>query len=249
MTQLQGKRALVTGGATGIGAAVAIRLAERGSDVAVTHFGHEPDQVLQQIRDRGARAIAIKLDARDSGAVSEAVQTVVAEFGGLDIVVNNAGGLVARVGLEEATDEHWHHVIDLNLSSAFYVTRAAAAHLGDGGRVVSISSLAAHNGGGPGAFAYAAGKAGLLGLTRALAKDLAPRGITINAVTPGFILDTPFHEQFTPPSAQQAAIAGTPVGRAGTPGDIAAAVEYLTSPDAGFVTGVVLDVNGGTYFV
>lgn len=246
--QLQGRVALVTGAAVGIGAAIARRLAAAGADVAVTHYGHDPGAVLDAVQAHGVRAAAYRVDARDSAAVGEAVAAVRAEFGRLDILVNNAGGLVARQGVAEASDAHWHHVIDLNLSSAFYFTRACVPLLGEGARIVSVSSLAAHNGGGAGAFAYAAGKAGMLGLTRALAKELAPQGVTVNAVAPGFILDTPFHEQFTPPEAQVAAVEATPVGRAGSPDDIAAAVEYLVSPNASFTTGVVLDLNGGTYF-
>ncbi len=245
---LQGKVALVTGGATGIGAAVAVRLAERGADVALTHYSHDPAGVVEAITAVGRRALALKVDVRDSAATTAAVESVVTELGALDIVVNNAGGLVARRPLEETTDEHWHHVVDLNLASAFYVTRAASPHLGTGGRIVSVASLAGQNGGGAGALAYASSKAGMLGFTRALAKEFAPRGITVNAITPGFILDTPFHETFTPAEAQAAAIAATPVGRAGSPRDTAAAIEFLVSDDASFLTGVVIDVNGGTYF-
>lgn len=246
---LKGKVALVTGAAVGIGAAIAERLAAAGADVALTHFGHDPADAIAKVRAHGARAVSYRVDARDSAAVTDTVRSAESALGRIDILVNNAGGLVERQGIAEASDEHWHHVIDLNLSSAFYFTRACEPLLPDGGRIVAVSSLAAHNGGGAGAFAYAAGKAGMLGLTRALAKELAPRGITVNAVAPGFILDTPFHEQFTSQAAQVAAVASTPVGRAGEPSDIAAAVEYLVSADASFCTGVVLDLNGGTYFI
>jgi 3-oxoacyl-[acyl-carrier protein] reductase len=246
---LSGKRALVTGAATGIGASIAIRLAERGADIAFTYYSHDPSDVVDAVRARGRNAIAFRVDARDSEAVSNIVEDAVVELGGLDILVNNSGGLVARRDLLNAADEYWRHVLDLNLSSVFYFARSCAAHLGSGGRIVSVSSLAAHNGGGPGAFAYSAAKAGLHGLTRALAKDLAPRGITVNAVAPGFILDTPFHTKFTQPDAQAAAIRAIPVGRAGNPDDIASAVDYLVSAEASFCTGVVLDLNGGSYFV
>lgn len=245
---LAGKVVLVTGGATGIGAAAAMRLAERGADVAFTYYSHDPRTVVEAITAAGRRNIAQRVDVRDSAAVTAAVDAVVSELGGLDILINNAGGLVARNPLSETTDEHWHHVVDLNLSSAFYASRAASEHLGQGGRIVSVASLAGQNGGGPGALAYAASKAGILGFTRALAKELAPRDITVNAIAPGFILDTPFHETFTPAEAQTAAIAATPLGRAGYPRDTAAAIEFLVSDDASFLTGVVVDVNGGTYF-
>ena len=162
--------------------------------------------------------------------------------------MNNAGGLLARVAIAEMTDEHWHRVLELNLSGAFYCTRAAAAHLGPGGRIVNLSSLAAENGGGPGATAYAAAKAGLVGFTRAAAKELGGRGITVNAIAPGFIDETPFHATFSSADAQQAMIAQAAVGRAGSPADVAALVSYLASPEAGFVTGTVIDVNGGSYY-
>jgi 3-oxoacyl-[acyl-carrier protein] reductase len=139
-------------------------------------------------------------------------------------------------------------VLALNLTSVFYCTRAAAAHMVEGGRIVNLSSQAAQGGGGPGASAYAAAKAGLIGFTRAMAKELGPRGITVNAIAPGFIDDTPFHATFSTPEAQASMVAAAAVGRAGTPADVAAAVAYLVSPEAGFVSGAVLDLNGASYF-
>lgn len=246
--ELQGKVALVTGGATGIGAGVVRELAARGADIAFTHMRHDPAEVVAAVENAGRRAVSGRVDATDPAAIEEFVADAASRLGSIDIVVNNAGGLVARHTLEETTPEHWARVVELNLTSVFLTTRACLPHIPDGGRVVSISSLAGHNGGGPGAFAYASAKAGVHGLTRALAKELAPRAITVNAVAPGFILETPFHEEFTPAQAQSAAIAGTPIGRAGTPADVAAAVGYLASPASGFITGVLLDVNGGSYF-
>jgi 3-oxoacyl-[acyl-carrier protein] reductase len=235
---------LVTGGATGIGLGIAEAFVRNGDRVAVTtHSTPAPDS----LRNRGV--IAEPLDATDSSAVSATIERVAASLGGrIDILVNNAGGLVARRPLAEADDAHWHHVIELNLSSAFYCIRAALPFMSDGGRIISISSLAAHNGGGRGAAAYAAAKAGLEGLTRALAKELGPRGIAVSAIAPGLILETPFHERFTPEADQQASIAATPLRRAGVPADVAEAALYLASDRGGFASGAVLALNGAAAF-
>jgi 3-oxoacyl-[acyl-carrier protein] reductase len=140
-------------------------------------------------------------------------------------------------------------VIDVNLSSTLYCTRAALPYMHRGwGRIVNMSSLAARNGGGPGAAAYAAAKAGLLGLTRGLAKELAARGITVNAAAPGLILETPFHETFNTEEGRQATIATIPLGRGGVPNDVAGAVLFLVSDLADFITGEVTEINGGAWF-
>ncbi|WP_255491651.1 MULTISPECIES: SDR family NAD(P)-dependent oxidoreductase [unclassified Actinotalea] len=244
---LAGHTALVTGGGTGIGRAIALALGRAGADVAVTYRSHDAADVVAELRAMGRAAHAYQLDATDAAAVREIVFHASGALGGrIDVLVNNAGGLVARTPLAEMAPEHWHAVLDLNLTSAYLVTQAAIGVMPDGGRVVSISSLAGQDGGGAGAAAYAASKAGLDGLTRGLAKELGPRGITVNSVAPGFIGDTPFHERFTPEAGQRAAIAGTLVGRGGTPDDVAAAVLYLAT-EPGFVTGAVLDLNGGAH--
>jgi 3-oxoacyl-[acyl-carrier protein] reductase len=247
-TDPRARVALVTGGALGIGRAVAERLAADGLVVAVGHHNHPADDTVDRVADAGGSAIAVELDVTDSASVDAAMATVMAACGRLDILVNNAGGLLARVPIADMTDEHWERVLSLNLGGAFRTTRAAIPHLAPGGRIVNVSSLAAEHGGGPGASAYAAAKAGLIGFTRATAKELGPRGITVNAIAPGFIDGTPFHATFSTPEAQQAMITGAAVGRAGDPGDVANLVAYLASPEAGFVTGTVIDINGGTYF-
>jgi 3-oxoacyl-[acyl-carrier protein] reductase len=181
--------------------------------------------------------------------LNECVRQAAEALGGrIDILVNNCGGLIGRVPLAEMSDEHWRGVIDVNLSSAFYCSRAALQFMSDAGRIVNISSQAAFDGGGPGSAAYAAAKAGLIALTRGLATEVAPRRITVNAVAPGLILETPFHEKFSTVERQQAAIAQTPLRRAGTPGDVASTVLYLVSDLAAFITGEVTHVNGGLYF-
>lgn len=244
---LTGRTAVVTGGNVGIGRGIALALAESGADVAVTYHQHADSETAASIRAFGRRAMQLKVDVCDSRQVDEAMVQVAETFGHIDILVNNAGGLVARVNLREMTDQHWSRVIDLNLSSAMYCARAVLPHMRDGGRIVNISSLAARSGGGVGTVAYVSAKAGLIGLTRALAKELGPR-VTVNAVAPGLVLQTPFHETFTPEADQLAMIDATLVKRAGLPVDIAGVVLFLVSDISGFVTGAVIDVNGGAAF-
>jgi len=248
MTQRRPRVALVTGGAIGIGRAICLRLAVDGASVAIGYHSHPADATMAEINDLGGVALAVSMDVTDHESVARAVGEVVERLGGLDILVNNAGGLLARVPIAEMSSAHWDAVVALNLTSAFSCIRAAIPHLGEDGRIINISSLAAENGGGQGAAAYAAAKAGMIGLTRAAAKELGPRGVTVNAITPGFITDTPFHETFSTTEAQRAMVAQAAVGRAGEPADVAAAVAYLASRDAGFMTGVVVDLNGGSYF-
>jgi len=247
---LAGKTALVTGGNTGIGQAIALALAQAGADVALTYFSNPDEQTVTAIRALGRKSLALRLDATDSVEVNQVVPELARSLDDhIDILVNNAGHMVGRVPVAEMSDEHWHDVINVNLSSAFYCTRAVLPYMRTGwGRIVNISSLAARNGGGSGAVAYAAAKAGLLGLTRGLARELAPWGITVNAVAPGLILETPFHTTFNTEEGRQAAIATIPLQRGGVPNDVAGAVLFLVSDLAGFITGEVTEINGGAWF-
>ena len=249
MITLEGKTAVVTGAGVGIGKEIALELARQGADVAVTYHSHDGELVADMIRDIGRKASAYYLDVTNSGDVGHVMDEASRSLGGrVDILVNNAGGLVARQDVITMFDEHWQQVIELNLSSAFYCCRSALQLMPDGGSIVNVSSLAGRSGGGVGAVAYATAKAGMIGFTRGLAKEVSNRRITVNAVAPGLILDTPFHERFTPLDGQAATIAATPLARAGYPNDVAGAVSYLVSESASFITGVVIDVNGGTYF-
>lgn len=245
---LSGKTALVTGGNIGIGGEISLALAKCGADVAITYFDSDLE-IVKNIETLGRKASVFQLDATDSKQVNQVVAAAAAALGGkIDILVNNAGGLVGRVQTHEMTDEFWHKVINVNLSSAFYCIRAVSAYMPDGGQIINLASLAAHDGGGNGAVAYTAAKAGTVGLTRALAKELAPRKIRVNALSPGFIAGTTFHNTFTPDSVQQMIIEKTPLKRGGSAADIASSVLFLVSDMASFITGEILEINGGLYF-
>jgi 3-oxoacyl-[acyl-carrier protein] reductase len=242
---LEDKVALVTGGAVGIGRAVALGFAKAGANVAITYHKHDGNEAVVELSKTGVRALAVPVDMTRPTEIDAAVEQVRAQLGAIDVLVTNAGGLIARVPLSTMSVAHWQNVIETNLSSAFYAIRASVAHMCDGGRIVLISSLAAFTGGSGGAGAYAAAKAGMTGLTRALAKELAPRKIAVNAVAPGLILGTPFHQEFTPLADQQAAVARLPVGRAGSPDDVAALVTCLACDTTDFLTGQTITISGG----
>jgi 3-oxoacyl-[acyl-carrier protein] reductase len=245
---LSNTTALVTGGGVGIGRRIAIRLAQAGARVAVTYRNHEPDPELVTALAAGSDAVIVQLDATSETDVAELATTISDRFSTLDVLVNNVGGLVRRATLTELHVELWRTVMAVNLDSTYLVTRALLPLITRGrGRVLNIASLAGQNGGGPGALAYATAKAAIFGFTRALARELAPEGITVNALAPGFIEATPFHDTFTSAEAKAATIASIPLGRAGTPDDVASAVQWLASTDSSFVTGSVIDINGGQY--
>ncbi|WP_410608964.1 3-oxoacyl-ACP reductase family protein [Amycolatopsis sp. lyj-109] len=240
---LDGKVALVTGGSRGIGAATALRLAEDGADVALTyqHNAARAAEVVEQIKALGRRALAIQADSADAGAVSAAVQATVAEFGRLDVLVNNAG--VGFVGaFTETALEDVDRVLAVNVRGVFAATQAAAGVLADGGRVITIGSCVTDRVPGPGMALYATSKAAMVGLTKALARELGPRGITVNLVHPG-PTDTDMNPADGPYAADQRAL--TAFDRYGKPSEVAAAVSYLAAPASAYVTAAVLSVDGG----
>ncbi|PFG32360.1 SDR family NAD(P)-dependent oxidoreductase [Sanguibacter antarcticus] len=250
---LTGRRALVTGGGLGIGAAIARTLGAAGADVAVLYYGDSKDgalEVVAELTALGRKSVAIGADLMDPEAATASVKEAAEALGGLDIIVNNAGHMVGRATVAEMTDEHWARVMDVNSSTGFYVSRAAIPYLTESsaGRIIFMSSLAAENGGGAGSVAYAASKAALVGLCRGLAKELAGENIAVNAMAPGFIGATSFHNTFTAPEVQEAIIAGIPMKRAGTVDDVANVALFLASDLASYVTGQVIDINGGLNF-
>ncbi|WP_019054814.1 SDR family NAD(P)-dependent oxidoreductase, partial [Sphingobium xenophagum] len=197
----------------------------------------------------GLPAKALPVEATNERAVSNAVGAIIDDFGSIDILVNNVGGLITRATLNKLDLSTWRQILSVNLDSLYLFTHHAAAHLPNGrGRVINIASLAGHTGGHPGALAYATSKAAVFGFTRALATELGPQGITVNAIAPGFIEDTPFHDTFTTAEAKVRTIQGIPVGRAGAPHDVAGAALWLASSYASYVSGAVIDVNGAQYF-
>jgi 3-oxoacyl-[acyl-carrier protein] reductase len=246
--RLQGHAAFVTGSARGLGRAIAERLAAEGAGVAVADLDlpAAEDAAAALRSELGARALAVQVDVRDPGAVTAAMQKSADELGVLDILVNNAG-IVRDARLEAMTDEDWDLVLDVDLRGYFVCARAALPHLRKGGwgRMVNISSRAYL--GNPGQANYSAAKAGVIGMTRALSAELAREGITVNAVAPGAI-DTALVRSH--PKSQDIidrAIRMQPVKRLGTPEDVAAAVAFLASDDAAFISGDVLHVTGGRF--
>lgn len=240
--------AWVTGSSTGIGRAVAEGLAEGGCRVAV-HYNRSEDEackVVKGIESSGGEALLVGGDVADAGEVKRMVAEIEDHFGRLDILVNNAGSLIERRSLEDMTEDLWDRVMDVNLKSVYLCSQAVLPvmrHQG-GGRIINMTSIAARNGGGPGSVAYATSKGGVSTLTRAMAKELVSEGILVNAVAPG-IITTPFHDRFTPGDVREKMTRTIPIGREGTPAEIAGAVSYLASPQASYVVGEIIEVNGG----
>ncbi len=241
MFDLSGKRALVTGASGGIGAAIARALHGAGADVGLSGTREEPLQALAA--ELGARAHVLPCNLGDPAAVEALPKTAIAAMGGLDILVNNAG--ITRDQLfMRMSDDDWAQVIDVNLTATMRLCRAVMRPMMKArwGRIVNISSIVGATGN-AGQVNYAASKAGMIGLTKSIAAEVASRGITANAVAPGFIA-TPMTDKLT--DEQKAKInSQIPAGRMGTPEEIAAAVLYLASPEAAYVTGATIHVNGG----
>jgi 3-oxoacyl-[acyl-carrier protein] reductase len=243
MTELVGKRALVTGAARGIGAAIALALADRGADVAITYerSAERAAEVVGSIEQKGRRGLAIQADSGDAAAVKRSVDAAVDGLGGLDILVNNAG--IARYGAVAEMDlSDIDALLDVNVRSVVLASQAAIPHLGQGGRIVSIGSCLAERVPFPGVTVYSMTKSALLAFTRGLARELGPRDVTVNLVQPGGT-DTDMNPA---DGAQSDGIrALTPLGRYGTPEDVAAAVAFLVSPAARQISGSVVTVDGG----
>jgi 3-oxoacyl-[acyl-carrier protein] reductase len=245
---LTGKVALITGASSGIGAATAIVLAELGARVAIGYHQNESgaEKVERDVVQLGGKAIRVRADARLTADIRESVRVSTNELGPIDILINNAGSLIERMRLVEQTEERWDEVINLNLKSAMLYSQAVAESMIERktGAIVNVASIAGRSGGGPGAAAYSVAKGGLITFTKSLARELAPHGIRVNAVSPG-VIDTPFHQIFSTPEMIRNFVASIPLGRMGTADECARVIAFLASDAASYVVGETVEINGG----
>lgn len=249
--KLKGKNVLITAGAQGIGESITKHFINSGANVAIHYFSSADtaNQLTKYAIGKGQKAVAISGDLTKEADANAMVEKTIETLGSLDILVNNAGSLVARKLLGEMEADFWHKVMDINLTSMMFVTRAAAPYLAknENSSIVNLASLAGRKGGHPGSLVYATSKGAILTLTRALSTELGPQGTRVNAVAPGLILGTSFHNTHTTKESAAITMAGIPIQRAGNADDVARAVLYLASEYDGFITGATLDINGGVY--
>ena len=245
---LTGRVALITGASSGIGAATAIVLADLGARVAIGYHHNQTgaEQIRQQIAASGGTALTIQADVRDAAGIHTLSSRVLGEWGPVDILVNNAGSLVKRAPIAAISSEQWDEVMNLNLKSAVLCSQAVLPAMIERRRgvIINVVSIAGRNGGGPGAAAYSSAKGGLITFTKSLAKEVAPHGIRVNAVSPG-VIDTPFHEVFSTPEMIANFVKAIPLGRVGTARECATVIAFLASDAAGYVVGETVEVNGG----
>ena len=245
-----GKTAVVTGGSRDIGRAVCVKLGSEGANVVVNYNSNEADAdaTVAAVEAAGGKAIKVKADVTKPAEVDALVAAGREAFGDeIHILVNNAGGLVARKTLEEMDEEFFNFVMQLNTTSTFLACKAVAPHMNKGAAIVNLASLAGRDGGGGGAIAYATSKGAVMTMTRGLAKELGPKGIRTNAICPGMIA-TKFHDDFTPDAARENVANATPLKRQGQAEETADLVAYLASDEASFINGANIDINGGLAF-
>ncbi len=247
---LEGQVALITGASSGIGRATAEAMARQGARVAVNYLKNRAgaEAAAGAISKAGGEAMAVRADVTSSADVRSMVDAVRNLWGRVDILVNNAGDLLARRTLVDMTEDYWDQVVALNLKSVFLCVKAVWQEMTarESGCIINITSIAGRNGGGPGAAAYAAAKGGVITYTKGLAKELAPRGVRVNAVAPG-VIRTPYHDRYSSPELFKNYIASVPMGRAGTSEEVADVVVFLASPAARYMTGETVEVNGGMW--
>ena len=243
--KFNGKTALITGAGRGIGKTIAVKLAKFGCDIVLADMNPVSDDVLKEIEENGSRCLAYELDVTDIDAVDLVVKKIIDETGGIHILVNNAGITQDNLFMR-MKPEQWLQVIDVNLNGVFHVTKSVIRTMvkQHSGRIINISSVVGFSGN-PGQVNYSSTKSGLIGFTKSLSREVGTRGITVNAVAPGFI-NTAMTQTLNE-SQQQAILSQIPLGRMGEVDDIANAVAFLASEEASYITGTVLHVNGGMY--
>ena len=247
----QDRVVVITGGGTGIGRAMSLAFADSGADVVVNYrrSRKEAEETVADIEKIGTRGLAVQADVTDWDQVQTLFEKTDAAFGRVDVLINNAGGVVAKAPVHELDPQVWADTIKLNLTSVFLCCKAAIPRLPDGsGRIINVSSISGHTGGGPTGSAYGAAKGGVITLTRCLAHELAPRGITVTGIAPG-VIDTRIHQLGTPPDVYQQLIQRIPLKRDGKPEDLAGTALLLASSEGGFITGETIHVNGGMLMV
>lgn len=251
MGTLKGKNAFVTGTSQGIGLAIAEVLIKSGCNVCMHYYSsdEEPKKLEKIAIENNQKAICLKGDLTLEADVINCIKAGVDFLGTFDILINNSGSLVSRCYISDITAEYWKTVIDINLTTMMMVTRELMPYFNqqEGASIVNISSLAGRSGGHPGSLVYSTCKGAVLTWSRALAKELAHRNIRVNAVAPGFIEGTRFHETHTTKESAMKTIASIPLGRSGNPYDVARVVAFLASEYDGFVTGETIDINGGVF--
>lgn len=248
MQRFTNRTVVIAGAGRDIGRACAIRFAQEGANVVLTYNGAAEGAVtaVAEIEKLGRSALAIKADLTKASQIEAAISAATDKFGEIHGLVHVAGGLIARKTITDMDEAFWHQVLDVNLTSLFLMTKAALPKMAKGGAIVTFSSQAGRDGGGPGALAYATSKGAVMTFTRGLAKEVGP-DIRINAVCPGMI-STTFHDTFTKPEVRERVAGATSLKREGTSEDVAGLVAFLASGDAAYITGACYDINGGILF-
>jgi 3-oxoacyl-[acyl-carrier protein] reductase len=251
MANIEGTTALVTGASRGIGAATAVALAQNGVRKIAIHYNSNQsgaEQVAGRVAKLGAEPALIQADLGSEEGVRQFCGRI--RETPYDILINNAGHLVGRATLPEATEDLYDRVMTLNVKSLYFITQAVVPHMvgAQGGVIVNLSSIAARNGGGIGATLYSAAKAAVATMTKGMAKELAPKGIRVNAVSPGTV-DNDFHSRYSTPEMLKAVVAATPAGRLGTNEEVADVILFLCSDASRYIYGQTIEINGGMYMV
>lgn len=251
MGKLKGKTAMVTGASQGIGSAVSKALIEEGCNICMHYFSspEEPEKLKKMAEEKGLKAFIVKADLTKEEDAKRCIRESVDFFGTFDVLVNNSGALIERRLVSDIDMDFWKKSLDINLTTMMLVTREILPYMNykDGSSIINLSSLAGRKGGHPGSLVYSSTKGAVLTWTRALATELGPKGIRVNAVAPGFIEGTRFHRVHTTRESALKTIEQIPLGRSGNPDDVARAVVFLASEYDGFITGETIDINGGIY--